>query len=185
VWNTPFLLEVSPASPVVELAVKAKPSKLNVTKGDTILGVATILLADLPHDLASSWHDLVPLKASYGTRASIKVTTQPHILPELPLNYPRRQVARIRESASKGLGTLELVVVSAQQLVADPGTGVRTAVATVFAGNRKGVIDGFTKSLNPVWNKPLSLEIDPDVVSFRHSTTLSPSPPPSALHMLL
>ena len=33
----------------------------------------------------------------------------------------------------------------------------------MHAGNRKGTVEGGGSSLNPVWNKPLTLEIDPDV----------------------
>ena len=99
VWNAPFMLDLTPNAQVVELVLKAKPSKLNVSSGgDTILGVATILLADLQDDLASSWHDLVPAKAAFGTKASVKVTTLPHLLPGLELNYPRREVSRIRDN---------------------------------------------------------------------------------------
>ena len=167
VFNAPFMLELTPDAQVCELIIKAKPSKLNVSKGDKIVGVASILLSGLPEDLSSSWHDVVPLKAAYGSKASVKVTTLPHLLPQLSLNYPRREVVRIRDNASKGLGTMEVVVVSAKQLMADPVTGTRTAVAVIQAGNRKGTIEGGGTTLNPVWNKPLTLEIDPDVEAIK------------------
>ena len=175
VWNAPFMLDLTPSAQVCELVVKTKASKLNVSKGDTIIGVANILLSDLPDDLSSSWHDVMPLNAAFGVKASIKVTTCPHLLPELLLNFPRREVARIRENASKGLGTLELVIVSAKQLNSDPGTGTRTAVAIVYSGNRKGTIEGADPGLNPTWNKPLTLEIDPDV-SFLKLEVLDKAP---------
>ena len=167
VWNAPFMLELTPNAQVCQLVLKAKPSKLNVSKGDTIIGIATILLAGLPPGLTTSWHELIPVKAEFGIRASIKVTANPHIIPELALNYPRREVATIRDNASRGLGTLEIVIVAGKELPGDPMNGTRTAVVKVNAGNRRGTIDGALQGLNPVWNKPLTLEIDPDVVSLR------------------
>ena len=37
----------------------------------------------------------------------------------------------------------------------------------VNAGSRKGTIDSVETGLNPVWNKPLTLEIEPDVTAFK------------------
>ena len=82
-WNAPFLFDLAPDVQVCELVVKTKPSSLNVSKSDTVLGVANILLADLPEDLASSWHDIIPTQSSFGVKGSIKVTTLPYLLPEM------------------------------------------------------------------------------------------------------
>ena len=98
VWGAPFLLELSPSAQVVELTVRAKSTSLNVTKGgDPILGVVSLLLSELPPDLASAWHDVVPLRPEptptlISTRASPMVTPPPEPSP-LPWPSPRAGAA--------------------------------------------------------------------------------------------
>lgn len=162
VFNAPVLLEITPDCQVVEIVVFEKASALNIRRGDVPIGIATILLASLPPNPSFLWYDLMPVRPGDARMGAIKVVTDPHFIPELKLNRPRREVSRVRANASKGLGTLEMVVIAAKQLPSAEGRD-REPLVIVTAGNRKVTIESGKKGLNPVWNKPVVLEISPDV----------------------
>lgn len=58
-----------------------------------------------------------------STAGFIKLTTCAHVIPEIPVERPRREFREIKENASRGLGTVEVTVVAAKQLAASEESG--------------------------------------------------------------
>jgi len=152
---------------VVEIVMFEKASALNIRRGDQPIGIATVLLAQLPPEPTVLWYDLMPARPGDHPMGAVKIATHPHFIPTLRLNRPRREVSRVRGNAAKGLGTIEMVVVAAKQLQAADGRD-RECRVQVHCGTHMITVEGQSKGLNPVWNKPVVMEVFPDVeaVSF-------------------